>query len=112
MNTAKKKSVAKRDLFAELSNGFAALAKAREGKQTLRTHTEAFKPAPKVTARYVINLRKKLGLSRPVFATYLRTKVRTIESWEQGRAEPNAQAALLLSLVDRFPDTVQRLSQI
>ena len=29
----------------------------------------------------------------------LRTNVRTLENWEQGRAKPNAQAALLINLV-------------
>lgn len=111
MTTAKKK-VAKRDLFAEISEGFTALAKARKGKQTMRTHVVAFKPAPKVSPKDVTRLRKKLDLSRPLFATYLRTNTRTVENWEQGRAKPNAQAALLISLVDRFPDTVQRLSEI
>jgi len=40
------------------------------------------------------------------------TNVRTLENWEQGRAKPNAQAALLISLVKRFPDTVERLAAI
>jgi putative transcriptional regulator len=111
MKTAKK-TVAKRDLFAEISEGFTALAKAREGKRTLRTHEVAFKPAPTVSAKDVVKLRKKLDLSRPLFASYLRTNTRTIENWEQGRAKPNAQAALLMNLVDRFPDTVKRLSEI
>jgi putative transcriptional regulator len=31
--------------------------------------------------------------------------VRTLENWEQGRAKPNAQAALLIRLVQRFLDT-------
>ena len=33
-----------------------------------------------------------------LFATYLRTNVRTPENWAQGRAKPNAQAALLINL--------------
>jgi putative transcriptional regulator len=37
---------------------------------------------------------------------------RTPENWEQGRAKPNAQAALLINLVKRFPDTVERLAAI
>jgi putative transcriptional regulator len=45
-------------------------------------------------------------------AAYLRTNVRTLENWEQGRARPNAQAALLITLVQRYPDTVQRLASI
>jgi len=38
-----------RDLFAELSEGMKALADARHGKRTLRTHAVEFKPAPNVT---------------------------------------------------------------
>ncbi len=105
-------SALKRDLFAELSEGMSALSKAREGKQTLRTHAVAFKPAPKLTPKELVKLRKTLELSRPLFATYLRTNVRTLENWEQGRAKPNAQAALLINLVKHFPDTVQRLAAI
>ena len=37
----------KRDLFAELTEGFEALAGQRAGKRTLRTHTVKAKPAPK-----------------------------------------------------------------
>jgi putative transcriptional regulator len=47
-----------------------------------------------------------------VFAAYLRTNVRTLENWEQGRARPNAQAALLIHLVRRYPDTVERLAAL
>jgi len=39
----------KRDLFAELSEGVTALAEARQGKRTLRTHAAEYKPAPAVT---------------------------------------------------------------
>ena len=57
-------------------------------------------------------IREKLNLSRPVFASYLRTNPRTLENWEQGRAKPNAQAALLIHLVSRYPDIVSRLSAV
>ena len=43
---------------------------------------------------------------------YLRTNARTLENWEQGRAKPNAQAALLIRMVAQFPDMVQRLATI
>src|SRR6267154_2311854 len=49
---------------------------------------------------------------RALFAVYLRTNVRTLENWEQRRAKPNAQAALLINLVKLFPDTVERLAAI
>ena len=108
----KAKLGAKRDLFAELSEGMQALADARQGKRTLRTHTVEYKPAPEVTPQELIRVRKGLRISRALFAAYLRTNVRTLENWEQGRANPNAQAALLINLVKRYPDTVQRLASI
>jgi putative transcriptional regulator len=102
----------KRNLFAELSEGMAALAAARQGKRTLRTHAVEYKPAPDVTPRELVRVRQALKLSRALFAVYLRTNPRTLENWEQGRAKPNAQAALLINLVKRYPDTVKRLATI
>lgn len=104
--------MSKRNLFAEMTAGFDALANARAGKQTLRTHEMDFLPAPQVTASDILALRERLNLSRPVFSRYLRTNPRTLENWEQGRAKPNAQAALLIRLVEKFPDTVERLAAI
>ena len=102
----------KRELFDELVEGFEALAEGRAGKRTLRTHALRVKPAPALTARELTSLRRQLNLSRGVLAGYLRTNVRTLENWEQGRAKPNAQAALLINLVKQYPDTVQRLATI
>jgi putative transcriptional regulator len=109
---AKKTRAFKRDLFAELSEGLAALAEERQGKRTLRTHAIEYRPAPSLTPEQLIRVRKALKISRALFAAYLRTNVRTLENWEQGRAKPNAQAALLINLVKRYPDTVQRLATI
>ena len=99
-------------LFDDLSEGFEALANAREGKQTLRTHSVDLLPPPELTPEDVMRVRSDLRMSRAVFARCLRTNVRTLENWEQGRAKPNAQAALLISLVERYPDTVQRLASL
>ena len=112
MKAPKAKRVPKRELFAELAEGMEALAQAREGKRTLRTHSMESRPAPVVTPRDLVRVREGLNLSRALFAVYLRTNVRTLENWEQGRAKPNAQAALLINLVKRYPDTVQRLAAI
>lgn len=109
---AKRVRAHERNLFAELREGMTALADARHGKRTLRTHAIAFKAAPEVTPRDMVRVRQRLKISRGLFAAYLRTNVRTLENWEQGRAKPNAQAALLISLVKRFPDTFERLAAI
>src|SRR5512147_1263060 len=93
----------KRSLFAEVSEGVTALADARLGKRTLRTHAVDFLPAPDIAPDELVRLRERLKVSRGLFATFLRTNARTLENWEQGRARPNAQAALLIRLVERYP---------
>jgi putative transcriptional regulator len=102
----------KRNLFDELMEGFDALADQRAGKRTLRTHAVKPRPVPEIRADELTKVREDMKLSRSLFARYLRTNVRTLENWEQGRAKPNAQAALLIRLVQRYPDTVRRLAEI
>lgn len=102
----------KRDIFAELTEGFDALKEQRTSKRTLRTHEVEIKPEVEIEAAEIVSLRDSLGLSRAVFARYLRTNPRTLENWEQGRAKPNAQAALIMRMVEKYPDTVQRLAAV
>lgn len=99
----------KREIFSELVEGFDALADQRQNKVTLRTHKIHLNEMAPLTAEEVVAVRQQLNLSRSVFAMYLRTNVRTLENWEQGRAKPNAQAATLIRLVARFPETVEQL---
>lgn len=106
------KAKTKRKLFDDLMEGLDALADQRQGKRTLRTHVVKMKPVPSVGAVDVARLRERMNLSRALFAGYLRTNVRTLENWEQGRAKPNAQAAVLIKLVERYPDTVERLQKL
>lgn len=102
----------KRNVFLEITEGFDALKAQREGKTTLRTHTLTSLPAPDVTAAELRALRERLNVSRAVLAARLRTNLRTLENWEQGRAKPNAQAALLIRLVERYPETMARLAAV
>ena len=108
----KQKARRRRDLFSEIKEGLDALALARQGKVTLRTHVVEYKPVPELSPAEVLGVRERLRMSRAVFAGYLRTNVRTLENWEQGRAKPNAQAALLIKMVEEFPDTVERLAAV
>jgi len=102
----------KRDIFNELMDGLEALADERQGKVTLRTHKVKLPKLVPITAEEVVAIRQQLNLSRSVFAMYLRTNTRTLENWEQGRAQPNAQATTLIRLVERFPETVERLAAL
>ena len=102
----------KRALVDELIDGVNAMRAHRKGKVTLRTHRLDVRPLPRVTAALVRNTRERLNMSQRVFARKLRVNPRTLERWEQGRSKPNDQAAALILLVRRFPDTVDRLDAI
>lgn len=102
----------KRDIFSEIVEGFDALKSEREGKLTLRQVKVTAHPVEVLAPQEVLAVREKLNFSRTVFARYLHTNPRTLENWEQGRAKPNAQAALLIRMVGRFPDMVQRMETV
>lgn len=102
----------KRNLFDELSEGFQSLSDEREGKITLKKHTVVKISAPELKNGELVKLRQKLNVSQAVFAQYLRINKRTLENWEQGRAKPNAQAAVLIKMVEKYPDTLERLVSV
>lgn len=104
--------MAKRDIMGELMEGVAAMKDHRQGKITLRSYKVEAAPLPKVDSKLIRDTRKKLRCSRAVFARSLRINERTLEKWEQGRAKPNPQAAALVLLVRRYPDTLARLDEV
>ena len=104
--------MAKRNVFGELMEGLAAMKGHREGKLTLLSYKIDPAPLPKVDSKLIRDTRKKLRCSRAVFARKLRINERTLEKWEQGRAKPNPQAAALVLLVRKYPDTLEGLERI
>ena len=104
--------MSKRNIFGEMIEGVAAMKGQRKGKLTLRSYKVELAPLPKVDSKLIRDTRKKLRCSRAVFARKLRINERTLEKWEQGRAKPNPQAAALVLLVRRYPDTLQRLEKL
>ena len=104
--------MSKRNLFDEMMQGVDEMAAQREGKITLRKVKVESRPAPEVTANDIVALRKKMKMSQKVFAMRVRTSVETLRNWEQDKAKPNAQAALLIKLVEQYPDMVDRLAKV
>jgi len=60
----------------------------------------------------LMSARSQSGLSQFEFAKVIGVSKRTLENWEQGRAQPTGAARRLLLLAAKFPDTLQRLSSI
>ncbi len=103
---------AKRKLFEELMDGVDAMGEQRKGKITLKTHVVEDRRPLQIDAATIRATREHLRVSRAVFARRLRVSTRTLENWEQGRAKPNAQAAALILMVRRYPDTLKRLEAL
>ena len=118
---------AKRDIGAELLQSVRDLKAGRWGRKTtietlpdgtVRRRIEL--PGGKVEkeefltgARWaLLSARSHSRLSQADFAAAIGVSKRTLENWEQGRAEPTGPAKVLLNLLVRYPDTVKRLAKI
>ena len=101
--------MSKRDIFAELLEGFGDLAAERQGKITLRTHKVEQQALEPDSGEEIAALRERLNMSQPVFAHVLRAAPATLKNWEQNRSRPNDQATLLIRLLARHPETLEMI---
>jgi putative transcriptional regulator len=53
-------------------------------------------------------VRASLGLSQAQFALKFGFKLDTVRNWEQSKRVPNAQARVLLKIIESEPDAVKR----
>lgn len=57
----------------------------------------------------VRRIRRQLGLTQAEFAKRFGLSQRTVEQWEQGRAVPDRPARILLAVIERNPQAVERV---
>ncbi|MGY6697745.1 MAG: helix-turn-helix domain-containing protein [Roseinatronobacter sp.] len=90
------------DAFTSIETGLReALAHAR-GERVGTVH-EIELPEPDVQA-----IRSRTGLSQSEFARSIGVKKGTLLNWEQRRRSPEGPARVLLALIDKDPQIVQR----
>ena len=94
--------------------GCGSYADHREGRLTLKTREVQPITVPPIDAAIVLvrETREALKMSRHVFAFKIGVNPRTLERWEQGRSKRNEQAAALIWLVRKYPDTLKRLESL
>ncbi len=61
-----------------------------------------------LTPNEVKEIRRRSGLSQAAFAAAYGLNLRTLQDWEQGRAEPDGPARAYLLVIDREPRAVAR----
>lgn len=103
--------MSERNIATEVLEGLREVQEHRKGKRTLRT-TRVPKPLPGLSPDRIRGIREELNLSRAVFASMLRTSVRTVEGWEQGRSKPPPSATALILMARKYPDTFERLASL
>jgi putative transcriptional regulator len=108
----KKNAPTKRSLLRELMAGVEKMRGHREDRLTLRTHRVEPISVPELAPRVIREIRQSFHMSRQVFAFKIGVNPRTLERWEQGRSKPNEQAAALIWLVRKYPDTLARLESL
>lgn len=59
----------------------------------------------------VMRLRRRLGIAQLVFAQRYGIPLTTLRNWEQGRAEPDRSAKVLLAAIAADPDGVARAAR-
>jgi putative transcriptional regulator len=55
-------------------------------------------------------IRNKIGMTQMEFASSFGISVATLRHWERGDRIPNGPARILLSVVDREPETILRIA--
>jgi len=103
--------MSERNIAAEVLEALREVQEHRAGKRTLRT-TWVPGPLPGLSPEGIRGIREELELSRAVFASLLRTPVRTLEGWEQGRSKPPPSATALILMARKYPDTFERLASL
>jgi putative transcriptional regulator len=56
----------------------------------------------------VADVRHRLGLSQAAFARTFGLDVTAVHAWEQGRRQPDRAARILLAVIAKEPEAVQR----
>ena len=87
----------------DVARGLKEAAAHVRGEISLRTY-EYDVPGP-VDVKAI---RAKSGLSQSQFARRYGFSTRTLQDWELGRAKPPSAVRAYLTVIDRFPETVEK----
>jgi putative transcriptional regulator len=77
-------------------------------KPVLKRNTVIIEPVKEYSGEEVKNIRKSVGMSQTVFASYLGVSNKTIEAWEAGTNHPSGPASRILSMIEIDKDIVNK----
>src|SRR5437660_12804630 len=77
-----------------------------EGMKLILTHVRGEIELPSYTPVDVKAIREKTGMSQTEFAAAFALNRRTLQQWEQGKAEPDGAVRAYLTVIRRNPQAV------
>jgi putative transcriptional regulator len=102
-NPARKRTADARPLGEILIEAMEEVAAHRQGRIALRSRIVHVPARVDVSA-----IRKAKRLSQSEFAERYGFDLRTVQDWEQGRRRPERAARILLRVIEREPEAVER----
>ena len=96
-------------LFEILKTGLEEGIAHERDERNLRVTELCIEDPPAYSGEQVQAVRRRLKLSQALLANVLAVSVRTVQAWEQDRHIMLLQAARLLQIVKRVPETVMAL---
>lgn len=88
--------------FNRIMAGLAEVAEIEAGRAK---PARAFTPPADIDVKAI---RKSLGLTQEAFAARFGLALGSLRDWEQGRSAPEASARVLLRVIEREPEAVER----
>lgn len=85
-----------------------------EGLESALQHAKGEQTAVRVSVVHVPktvdvrNIRQKLKMSQKAFSIRFGFNISTLRQWEQGRRQPDGSAQILLKIIDKESDAVDR----
>lgn len=80
---------------------------ARVVRHKLTTRVAEVVPPRSYKGPAIARIRKRMGLSQPVFARVLNASPATVKAWERGEREPDGISLRLLEVADKHPEVLE-----
>lgn len=94
--------------YKSIIHGLDEAIKYQKGKIDARKTKIAVKPVESFSSEDIKQIRKRVGLSQVIFASFLGVSKKTVESWERGRNTPEGPSRRLLQLIRDNPEVIEQ----
>lgn len=85
-----------------------AIEETKTQKKTLPRQTVTIIPVKEYNASEIQTIRKRIGMSQKIFASYIGVSHKTVEAWEAGTNHPSGAASRILNMMEMDTDLTKK----